>query len=84
MYLGPSDFVRVGYGWEPDNSTAVMAKYGSEHSELYETPGKLFFEGNKFFIEYDAESLESLERGGFSLEINVLNMTGTIHVFLAF
>ena len=81
VYLGQSDFLRIGSGWDPDKTSAVIAMYGSDDDWYWDTPDDLFIDAGKMFVEFDADSTEQWR--GFSVTITVRNVTGTnIYIYI--
>ena len=70
VYLGSGDYLRVGYGWDPNDYSEEIASYGN-YSEATVYPDSLVVEAEDVYIEFEADSYGELL--GFELEIKVLN-----------
>ena len=71
IYLGPGDFLRVGHGWDPTNSSAIIKSFGNEYVGR---PVDLFLNAGNIFFEFYADSL--YQWSGFRISVVVANISG--------
>ena len=71
IHLASGDFLRVGYGWDPDNSSAIIDSFGDDYTGH---PRDLLLPARDMFFEFDADAFS--ERSGFRISIRVSNISG--------
>ena len=76
VYLGSSDTLKVGSGWNPDNSSTTFARFYGYYSGY---PTNLLIPVGNVHVEFDANSYS--ERQGFQIQISVRNISG-IYIML--
>ena len=67
------DYLKIGYGWDPNNATALIISYGDGY---YGNPSDIFVSATKIFAEFDATS--SYEDSGFQLRLSLRNISGML------
>ena len=65
------DFLTIGYGWNPNNTSALITSYGHSY---FGFPEDLFVPADDIFVEFKASHIHQAE--GFELEITVRNISG--------
>ena len=70
MRLNYLDYLKTGYGWDPNNASALVVSYGDQ--SIY--PPDLFLDPIDIFVEFEASV--SAEYYGFRLNLAVRNISG--------
>ena len=70
LYTG--DYLKIGYGWDPSNTSAVVVTY--ENYNDY--PLDLFLSPANIFVEFDTSPTG--ETSGFQLNLAVRNLSGRL------
>ena len=66
-----NDYLKIGYGSDPDNSSSIVASYGDYYSGI---PNDIYLNAGDIFIEFDADSYA--EWSGFQIQLSVWNSSG--------
>ena len=71
LHLGRNDYLVVGSGLKPDNSSTVIAFFGDDFDGH---PHDLLIPAEDLFVEFTADSIS--EKSGFRIMLMVLNISG--------
>ena len=71
MYLASGDFLRVGHGWDPSNSSALIVSFGGGYVNR---PADLLLNAGNIFFEFDTDSY--YQDVGFNISVSVANISG--------
>ena len=74
LYIDSNDYLRIGSGSDPRNSTGSFKSYGNYY---YGYPSNFYIPAGDMFVEFDADS--RYHGRGFLLNITVRKFTG-IHL----
>ena len=66
------DYLRIGYGWNPENTSALIITYGHNYID---NPPDLYITATDGYVEFDASPAD--QEKGFKLSLLVRNITGT-------
>ena len=75
--ISTGDYLKIGYGWDSSNASAVVVTYGSYNGY----PLDLFFSPANIFMEFDASPTS--ETYGFQLNLAVRNLSGGLWLYMA-
>ena len=73
VQIGYYDYLKVGYGWNPVNTSAILASYGNYY---FGYPADLYIPATDIFVEFDADDYN--ERTGFELKLGVFSLSGNV------
>ena len=79
LRISSHDYLIIGYGWDPRNTTALVILYGDNY---YDSPRDYLVSAGNSFVEFDT-SQQYTESNGFRLTLAVRNITGTWLCMLA-
>ena len=74
--IGRYDYLRIGYGWDPNNASALVVTYGNDYRSYTRD---IFLNASNICVEFATSS--SYESSGFRLDLLVRNLTGRSVMF---
>ena len=72
LRIRSNDFLKIGYGWDPNNTTLLISSY----EDYYGYPKDVYATANDIFVEFDANPPD--ESYGVQLNIKVHNISGKV------
>ena len=70
-----NDYLTIGYGWNPKNTSASIISYGSSNNGY---PPDIFATASNIFVEFDAGTFSTAP--GFELSLVVRNISGIFYL----